>query len=65
MSKIEGKIKSTIFYNETNGFLVALFRVHKSTIPDIVNKTITITGNLLDLKMETTMYLDGEFIKHE
>ncbi len=65
MSKIEGKIKSTIFYNETNGFLVALFRVHKSTITDIVNKTITITGNLLDLKMETTMYLDGEFIKHE
>ncbi len=65
MSVIEGKIKSTIFYNDTNGFLVALFRVSKSDDKNLLKKTITITGNILDLKMETLTVLNGEFINHE
>lgn len=68
MSVIEGKIKSTIFYNEANGYLVALFRVSKvsdENDKENLKKTITITGNFLDLKLETPLKLDGEFTLHE
>ncbi len=65
MNTIEGKFKSTIFYNDTNGFLVSLFRVSKSDDKSLVKKTITVTGNILDLKLETLVYLAGEFINHE
>jgi len=68
MSYIEGKIKSVIYHNDANGYLVALFRVSKvsdDSLKEYVKKSITITGNFLDLKMETLMELDGEFIEHE
>ncbi len=65
--KLIGKIKSTIFYNETNGYLVALFKVSKNSLVDkeLVKKSITITGNFLDLKLETNVEIEGEFITHE
>ena len=65
--KLIGKIKSTIFYNETNGYLVALFKVSKNSLIDkeILKKSITITGNFLDLKLETNVEIEGEFINHE
>ncbi len=65
--KLIGKIKSTIFYNETNGYLVALFKVSKNSLVDkeILKKSITITGNFLDLKLETNVEIEGEFINHE
>jgi len=68
MSKISGKIKSIIYQNDANGYLVALFRVTKSyddSLLEYVKKTITVTGNILDLKLETLMELDGEFVHHE
>lgn len=68
MNKIIGKIKSIIYQNETNGYLVALFRVSEVDNEELkiyLKKTITITGNFLDLKLETSMELNGEFVSHE
>ena len=70
MSVIEGKIKSTIFYNEANSYLVALFRVSKvdendEALKEYLKKTITITGNFFGLKVEVPIRLDGGFVFHE
>ncbi len=67
MSILEGKIKSTIYYNEANNYLVALFRVSKvdEENKEYVKKTITITGNFLDLKLESLLTIKGEFTEHE
>ncbi|MBE6157138.1 MAG: ATP-dependent RecD-like DNA helicase [Firmicutes bacterium] len=68
MSLIVGKIKSIIYHNESNGYLVAIFRVSKvsdESLDEYLKKSITITGTFLELKMETLMELNGEFISHE
>jgi len=68
MSYIEGKIKSVIYHNDANGYLVALFRISKVSEEKLnvhLKKTVTITGNFLDLKMETLMELEGDFVNHE
>ena len=68
MSKFIGKIKSTIFYNETNGYLVALFKVSEAKDEKdkiYLKKSITITGLFLDLKLETPLQIEGEFFNHE
>ena len=68
MNQIEGKIKSIIYENEANGYLVALFRVSKvngDSLKDYLKKTVTITGNFLDIKMDTLITLEGEFINHD
>ena len=68
MAILEGKIKSSIFYNEANGYLVGLFRVSKTNddkYNEYLKKTITITGSFPDLKLETPMQIEGEFVNHE
>ena len=68
MSILIGKIKSTIYYNEANSYLVALFKVSKvmdELDKSYLKKTITITGNVLDLKLETLMQLEGNFVYNE
>ena len=50
MNFIKGKIRSTIYKND-NGFFVGTFRVKETNdefMKDYINKTITITGTLLD-----------------
>lgn len=68
MNCFEGKIKSVIYHNEANGYLVAIFRVSK--IYNDQNKaylknSITITGTILDLKLDTLMRIEGDFTIHE
>ena len=65
MNKIEGKIKNIIYKNDTNGYLVALFRLSKSDNELYLKKTITITGTFLDIKEESKVILEGEFTHHE
>ena len=68
MNKIVGKIKNVIYYNETNGYLVAIFRVSQvsdNSLNEYLKKSITITGTFLDMKLETPMELEGEFVSHE
>lgn len=65
---IKGKIKKVIFHNESNGYLVALFRIRETddeNLQDKVNKTITITGLFTDLKLEINMNLEGELKNNE
>lgn len=68
MSHIIGKIKSVIYSNDVNGYLVALFRVSETSAnisKENVKKTVTIAGTFIDYKLETLVKLEGEFIKHE
>lgn len=66
MNKIEGKISKIIYQNPTNSYVVALFHVNKSN--ESVSKSqkiITITGNILDLKLDHLMSLEGEYTLNE
>ena len=67
MQKISGKIKSTIFHNDS-GFFVGTFRVRETNeeeLTDLVNKTITITGLIIDPNDEEVYELTGVYLKHE
>ena len=68
MSYVIGKIKKIIYNNETNGYLVAIFRTSEVSDDNAqlyTKKSITIAGNLLDYKLETLVKLEGKFIDHE
>ncbi len=68
MSYIKGKLRKTIYYNEDNGYVVALFRVKETddeALQEYVNKTITVTGNLTEVKIDLTMLLYGEMVQNE
>ncbi len=68
MNCFEGKIKSVIYHNEANGYLVAIFRVSKIDNDQnkaYLKKSITITGTILDLKLDTLMRVEGDFTIHE
>lgn len=67
MDYIKGKIRQTIFKND-NGFFVGTFRVKEAkqeNMQEFVNKTITITGTILDPNEEETYILTGEYTRHE
>lgn len=66
MNYIKGKIKKTIFYNQESGFVVALFRVKETNVKKIeVNKTLTITGTMLDLNLDIPMTIYGDYVKND
>lgn len=68
MSYIKGKIKNIIYQNTANGYLVALFRVKETDEEDLqdkINKTITITGIFIDLKLDTEVKIMGDLKFHE
>lgn len=67
MDYIKGKIRKIIYQND-NGYSVALFRIKETNdeeLKDMTNKTITITGVLLDANMEETFILYGEYVNNE
>lgn len=67
MQQIIGKIKSTIFQSDT-GFFVGTFRIKETPteeLQELVNKTITITGLLLEPNEEEVFELTGNYQKHE
>lgn len=67
MDYIKGKIRKIIYQNES-GFQVALFRIKETNdieLKDSLNKTITVTGVILDANMEETYILYGEYINNE
>ncbi len=67
MNYIKGKIRATIYKNE-NGFFVGTFRVKEASeeeMHEYINKTITITGTILDPNEEETYILYGEYTRHE
>ena len=67
MKYIKGKIRNTI-YQTDSGFFVGLFRIKETNdddIKDLVNKTITITGTMLDANTEDNYILYGEYTSHD
>lgn len=67
MNYIKGKLRKTIYQN-ANGYTVALFRIKETNdkeLQELVNKTITVTGILLDSNMEETFILYGEYLNNE
>ncbi len=67
METIKGKIRQTIYKND-NGFFVGTFRVKEAkseNMEEFVNKTITISGTILEPNDEETYILTGEYIRHE
>ena len=67
MNYIKGKIKNTIYQND-NGFFVGLFRIKETNdeeLNDLINKTITITGSIIDINFDDTYILYGNYITHE
>lgn len=67
MEEIKGKIRQTIYKNE-NGFFVGTFRIKETSseiMQEFVNKTITISGTILDPNEEETYLLNGEYARHE
>ena len=63
MEQLTGKLKKIIFKSD-NGYLVALFRVQKSSdnLKELVGKTITVTGVIVNENEEQTYILDGDYI---
>ena len=60
MNYIKGKIRNTIYENKENGYVVAVFRIKETNdnkMLEYVNKTVTITGNFLDINTEETFIL--------
>ncbi len=67
MESLKGKIRQTIYKNE-NGFFVGTFRIkdtNSETMQEFINKTITISGTILDPNEEETYILFGEYLRHE
>lgn len=65
MSEIKGKLSKIIFHNNQNGYTVGLLKVKESDIDDLVNKTVTFTGNLPDLNEIDTYIMTGNLTNHE
>lgn len=68
MNYIKGKIRNIIYENKENGYVVAVFRIKEtndSIMNEYLNKTITITGNFLDINNEETFILYGNPLRHE
>ncbi len=67
MEYIKGKIRSTIFSSDT-GFFVGTFKIKETndeSLEEKVNKTITITGIILEPNEEESYILYGEYIRNE
>lgn len=67
MQKIEGNIRNIIFSSES-GFFVGTFKVKKTEnkeLEEILHKTITVTGLIIDINMDDTFILEGSYVKHD
>lgn len=64
MDYIEGNYRKKI-YDNTNGYIVGLFKVKKSNLRELVNKTVTFTGYFTELNNEMIYLFNGKYIIHE
>ena len=65
METITGNIRK-IIYQSDNDYIVALFRVNKTSkeLKSLNNKVITITGVVVNVNDEANYELEGEYILH-
>lgn len=66
MDYIKGKYTRSI-YQSDNGYIVGLFRVKESStnLSDIVNKSVTFTGTVVNINTEDTYIMYGEYINND
>ena len=66
MEFIKGKYTKSI-YKSDNGYIVGLFRVKDASdsLKDMVNKTITITGTVININNDDMYILRGEYINND
>ncbi len=67
MEYIKGNIRTTIFHSES-GFFVGTFKIKETndeTLQEKINKTITVTGIILDPNTEDMYILYGQYLKNE
>ena len=66
MDYIKGKYTRSI-YQSDNGYIDGLFRVKESStnLSDIVNKSVTFTGTVVNMNTEDTYMLYGEYINND
>ena len=63
---IKGNYKRTI-YSSNNGFVIGLFKIKETNdiqLEEYLNKTITFTGNFIDLNEDDTYIFYGEMVEH-
>lgn len=66
MDYIKGNFRKYI-YKSDSGFVVGIFKIKETNdekMEDYVNKTITFSGNFLDLNMDDLYIFYGEGVKH-
>ena len=63
MNFIIGEFKKDIF-SGTNGYLVALFKVKDTDLPEYKNKAIIVVGNFVDNREFDTFKLYGNLVEH-
>ncbi len=61
MNFVKGKFNKIIYQNETNGYVVSLFRVHESDLKELENTTIRVTGIILNLNFNLNFKLTGNY----
>lgn len=67
MKYIKGKVKKFI-YESSSGYKVGLFRIKDTDdeeMVDFINKTITFTGNFIELDMDSTYIFYGKLVYND
>lgn len=65
MAYIKGIYKKNIYNNSDNLYLVGLIKIKETDLSaDLLEKTITFTGNFSEINVEDTLILQGNLIKH-
>lgn len=65
MAYIKGIYKKCIYHNDDNLYLVGLIKIKETDLDtELIDKTITFTGNFTDILEEDNLVLNGEWTKH-
>ena len=64
MAYIKGIFIQDIYSNPSNSYIVGLLRVKESDISEEINKVVTFTGTLGELKYKQTYKMEGNFVEH-
>lgn len=64
MAYIKGVFIQSIYVNPSNLYMVGLFRVKESSDNLYINKVITFTGTIEELKYKTMYKFEGNFVLH-
>ena len=64
---IKGNYKRSI-YTSDNGFVIGLFKIketNEENLKEFINKTITFTGQFVELNVDDTYFFYGEMVEHQ